>query len=207
MDGAAIPSAQEILRFTEEVLQRPEFGRGGGAPGRRLGFLERLLSWLGSRGPLQIGPAGSIILKSLLIVLLVLLVVYLARLLLSRSARWTLAHGKGLQAGAAERPEEGGVEPGLEQAEQALKRGDLRSAVRVLYRALTEMLAGMGYLDLARWKTGLTYLRECPASSEHYPLLLQTVQAYNAIVYGHYSYETEKIARLLSQLRARGDEP
>jgi hypothetical protein len=207
MDGAAIPSAQEILRFTEEVLQRPEFSRGGGAPGGRLGFLERLLSWLGSRGPLQIGPAGSIMLKSLLIVLLVLLVGYLVRLLLSGSARWALPHGKALRAGAAERPEEGGVEPGLEQAEQALKRGDLRSAVRILYRALTEMLAGMGYLDLARWKTGLAYLRECPASSKHYPLLLRTVQAYNAIVYGHHAYEKDKIAHLLSELRTRGDEP
>jgi hypothetical protein len=206
MDGAGIPSAQEILRFTEEVLQRSEFNRGG-PPGRRLGFMERLLSWLGSRGPLEIGPTGSIILKCLLVVALVLLVGYLVRLLLSGSPRWPLPGGRGLRSAAAQRPEGGGVEPGLEEAEEALKRGDLRSAVRILYRVLTEMLAEKGKLDLARWKTGLTYLRECPTSSEHYPLLLQTVQAYNAIVYGHYAYETEKIAHLLSQMRARGVEP
>jgi hypothetical protein len=207
MNGTGMPTAQEILRFTEEVLRRPEFQRGGGSPGDQPKFLERLLSWLSSIGPLRIGAAGSIFLKTLFILLLVLLVGYLVRLLLSGSGRMTLrrAIGRHKEAAGRERaPAIEGLQISVQRAERALIEGDLRSAVRILYRTLTERLAGRGLLDLAHWKTGLTYLRECPPEAKHYPLLQDTVEAYNSVVYGHYPYDKEKILRLLAELRGWG---
>ena len=201
-----VPPAQEIIRFTGEVLRRPEFRRAAGPTGQRPGFIERFLTWLASRGPMQIGPAGPIILKTLFIVLLVILVAYLVRLLLSGTARWATPAGRfrstrGL--GMEEAAVSGGMIGSLEDAELALKEGDLRTAVRIAYRHLIERLSRSGLLKAALWKTSLTYLRECPQSAELFPLLRRTVQAYNAIVYGHLALDGRVIARLLSELRGR----
>jgi hypothetical protein len=208
MNQPAMPTPQEILRVTEEVLQRPEFRHGARPTGQRLNFLERFLTWLASRGPVRIGPAGPIVLKTLFIVLLVILVAYLVRLLLSGSVRWALPTGRigrsreGSLEGAAVG---GGLSGSVEDAELALKRGDPRTAVRILYRSLIERLTRGGFLKAALWKTSLTYLRECPQTAEHFPLLQETVQAYNAIVYGHLSYDSRVIAQLLSEVRGRGE--
>lgn len=201
-----MPTAEEIIRFTGEVLRRPEFQRAARPTGQRPGFLDRFLTWLASRGPLRIGPAGPIILKALFIVLLVILVVYLARLLLSGTMR-RAAPGLRFRGGRESELEHaavsGGLTGSLQDAEFALKEGNLRTAVRIAYRHLIERLNQSGCLKAALWKTSLTYLRECPQSAELFPLLQQTVQAYNAIVYGHLSLDGRVIAKLLSELRGR----
>jgi hypothetical protein len=206
MNGSPMPTAREIIRFTEEVLRRPEFHHVAKPTRQRLNFLERLLTWLASRGPVRIGPAGVIVLKTLFIVALVILVAYLVRLLLSGSMRWAPPAGR-LRSSRDDSPEGaavgGGLSGSLEDAELALKQGDLRTSVRILYQNLIERLTRGGFLKAALWKTSLTYLRECPPSAEHFPMLEETVQAYNAIVYGHLSYDNRVIERLLSGLRDR----
>ena len=208
MNGSALPTAQEILRFTEEVLRRPEFNPAARPAQRRLNFLERFLDWLASRGPVRIGPAGPVVLKTLFILLLVVLVAYLVRLLLSGSVRWAAPAGR-LRSSRDDSLKEaavsGGLSGSLEDAQIALKRGDLRTAVRILYRNLIEMLSRGGFLKAALWKTSLAYLRECPRSAEQFTTLEQTVQAYNAIVYGHLPYDERVIERLLSGLREQGE--
>jgi hypothetical protein len=202
-----MPTAQEILRFTEEVLRRPEFNPAVRPAQRRLNFLERFLDWLASRGPVRIGPAGPVVLKTLFILLLVILVAFLVRLLLSGSMRWAHPPGR-LRSSRDPGPEvtavSGGLSGSLEDAQTALNRGDLRTAVRILYRNLIERLSQGGLLKAALWKTSLAYLRECPRSAEQFTTLEQTVQAYNAIVYGHLSYDDRVIERLLSGLRDQG---
>ena len=202
-----MPTAQEIIRFTEEILRRPEFNPAARPAQRRLGFLERFLDWLASRGPVRIGPAGPVVLKTLFILLLVILVAYLVRLLLSGSVRWAAPAGR-LRSSRDDSLKEaavsGGLSGSLEDAQIALKRGDLRTAVRILYRNLIERLSQGGFLKAALWKTSLAYLRECPQSAEQFTMLEETVQAYNAIVYGHLSYDDRVIERLLSSLRDQG---
>ena len=97
----------------------------------------------------------------------------------------------------------GGVIGSLDEAERALKQGDLRTAVRIAYRHLIERPSRDGCLKTELWKTSLTYLRECPQTAELFPLLQQTVYAYNAVVYGHLPLESREITRLLSDLRGR----
>ena len=152
-------------------------------------------------------PIVPIVLKTLFILLLVILVAYLVRLLLSGSMRWADPAGRlrsSREAGPEVTAVSGGLSGSIEEAQIALKRGDLRTAVRILYRNLIERLGQGGLLKAALWKTSLAYLRECPRSAEQFTLLEETVQAYNAIVYGHLSYDERVIERLLAGLRDQG---
>ncbi len=203
-----MPTLQEIKRVTEEVLNRPEFNqpRAASEPGES--GLERFFDWLGSLGPFGSGPAGAFIIKLLLIVVFAALVLYLVRLLLAEPLRLKrISIEDRLNASSVQEQSSPGDEVGssLRQAEQALNGGDMRSAIRILYRTLIKMLSQKGFLKLERWKTNLAYLKECPKDIKQHSLLQELTLAYNHIVYAHYPYEKEKIARFLSRIRLYGE--
>jgi hypothetical protein len=198
--GLPLPSAQEIQRVTAEVLRRPEF-----APARETG--RQPLRWPGPARFLEPGPAGTVILKILLFLLVTALVVHLVRLLLSASGGPALfRRAERLKAAALREHALSGEEPEvlLRRAEEALAQGDLRSAIRLVYWIFIDRLAAAGLLARARWKTSLAYLGECPLHAEQYPLLQELTGAYNTIVYGHSPCEKEKIAGYISELRNGG---
>ncbi len=211
MSDLAVPTLAQVQRITAEVLRRPEFADLAAGGPRRPGWLERLLAWLASRGPLSLElPVGVLALEILRYALLGTLVFFLVRWIIRQSGGWRPGERAVRAAGLGpaesmlrgEREEELGES--LRRAERALAAGDSREAISILCRAALRLLAGQGFLQLKRWKTNLTYLRECPQEAPARSLLGELTSAYSTIVYAHAPYERERIGRLLAELRAQG---
>ncbi len=202
-----IPPPQEIQRVTEEVLSRPEFNQLRAASEQKESWLDRFFDWLGSLRLFESGPVGAFIIKLLITALLVALVLYLVRLLLTEPLRLKRTIIKdSVKASSVQEQSPSGKDTGssLRQAEQALNSGDIRSAIRILYRTFIKLLSQKSFLKLERWKTNLAYLKECPKDIKQYSLLREITLAYNNIVYAHHPYEKKKIAQLLSELKIYG---
>jgi hypothetical protein len=204
-----IPTPYEIQQVTEKVLSRPEFNRLRAASEHKEGWLERFFDWAGSLRLFESGSAAGTIFKILLIALFVFFVIYFIRLLLTGSRLFRSTRKKdGTAALSIREKSPSGDETGgsLRHAEQALNRGDIRLAVRILYRTFIRMLSQKGFLKLERWKTNLAYLRECPQDIEQFPLLQELTLAHDNVVYAHFKYNREKISQFVASVRRYGEQ-
>ena len=204
-----IPTPYEIQQVTEEILSRPEFNRLRAASEHREGWLERFFDWVGSLRLFESGSAGETIFKILLIALFVFFIIYFIRLLLTGQRLFRRMRKKdGITASSIREKSPSDDETGgsLRHAEQALNRGDIRSAIRILYRTFIRMLSHKGFLKLERWKTNLAYLRECPKDIEQYPLLRELTFAHDNVVYAHFKYNREKISQFVTSVRRYGEQ-
>ena len=204
-----IPKPQDIQRVTEEILSRPEFSQLRAASEQKESRLERFFDWLGSLRLFDSWPAGAFMIKLLLAVLFAALVLYLVRLLTTGPLRLKRAPNKDIVKESyvqEQSPSNEDTKNSLRHAEQAMNRGDMRSAIRILYRSFINLLSQRGFLKLERWKTNLAYLKDCPQDIEQYSLLREITLAYNYIVYAHYPYEKKKIAQFLSKLKIFGEQ-
>lgn len=198
-----VPGGAEVQHYVQEVLQRPEFNA---APPRQTnpGWILRALEWLASHRLPAIGniSIGTLILLAAAAALVLFLSLRLARFVRAGGFRRFLARDAGSGQKRTVSPD-GPVSPGesLRLAGMALASGDSRGAIQELLRACLAHLAGLGAIVLEKWKTNVTYTRECPPRLAAFGVLRDVTQAHSDIVYAHRSLDDARIRSLMTDLQ------
>lgn len=153
----------------ESILARPEYATGERGPNALTRLLRDIIAWIENlfpkRQPMEPTRAMSVsrVVTIIVIACAVLLLVYVARLLLTRfklSRRYKAPRKREARIVLGERlePEETSTNL-LSEAETLAKLGELRAAIRKAYIALLVELGDRKIISLAQHKTNRDYLR------------------------------------------------
>ena len=153
----------------ESILARPEYATGERGPNALTRLLRDIIAWFENLFPKRqaMEPARAVSVSRVVLIVViacaVLLLVYVARLLLTRfrvSKRHKAPRKREARIVLGERlePEETSTNL-LSEAESLAKRGELRAAIRKAYIALLVELGDRKMISLAQHKTNRDYLR------------------------------------------------
>jgi hypothetical protein len=199
-----IPSAEQVRKATQAVLERPEFAEPPAWNQMLLNIMHGIKEWLDRIGSWS--EAHPALARAVFICAAIILFACLAHLLYlalsdtlpfrggrrnspGKKARWEILEGEATNWREA-----------LALARAKLADGDLKRAIWIAHRVLLGLLDEQGAVRFAGWKTNSHYLRECAATHPYHGTFSELTELYEQAVYASRPMAAERVAASVAQI-------